>query len=132
MSRSRVINIRRMTQRKIQLDRLLNPVEKYWRPTKRADCIGGSRPCPFALCEFHLFLDVNLKNGSIKLNFPDLEVWELEETCLLDVIDRGVLTLSQAGQIMNLTNERVSQLEISAIEKVKRSKLAAQLLRDIE
>jgi len=41
-------------------------------------------------CAYHLFLDVNPTTGVIKLNFPDLEIWELEQCCALDVMEEGV------------------------------------------
>jgi len=40
---------------------------------------------------------VNPSTGSIKLNFPDKEIWEMEETCALDVADRGGITLERWG-----------------------------------
>jgi len=42
-------------------------------------------------CAYHLYLDVNATTGEIKLNFPELEIWELEHCCALDVMDKPVL-----------------------------------------
>jgi len=99
------------------------------RPRTRAECIQGEnteRPCPFVSCRHHLYLGVNERTGSIKLNFPGLEVWDLPESCALDVADRGEMTLEAVGDLMNLTRERVRQLETSALEKLKAlSELAA-------
>ena len=81
------------------------------RPRTRADCAQGERPCIFVSCRFHLYLDVNPRTGSVKLNFPDKELWELKDTCALDVADRGGVTLEEVGDIMNLTRERVRQVE---------------------
>jgi len=53
------------------------------------------------------------------LNFPDLEPWELEETCSLDVADRGGITLEEVGDILNLTRERVRQVEVRGLLKLK-------------
>ena len=64
-------------------------------------------------CKYHLYLDVNPETGSIKMNFPDLEPWELEETCALDIAERGGVTLEEVGAILNLTRERVRQVEVS-------------------
>lgn len=84
------------------------------------------RPCGFVSCRHHLYLGVNERTGSIKLNFPGLEVWDLPESCALDVADRGEMTLEAVGELMNLTRERVRQLEASALEKLKAlSELAA-------
>lgn len=94
----------------------------YARPASRHECQGGAhaaRPCPFVACSHHLFLDVNPDTGSIKLNFPHLEVWEMTETCSLDVADRGGITLEQVGAILNLTRERIRQVEVRGLEKIK-------------
>jgi len=91
------------------------------RPRTRGDCRGDERPCPFVACKHHLYLDVNPETGSIKLNFPDLEPWELPETCALDVADRGGVTLEEVGEIMNLTRERIRQVEVRGLLKLKLS-----------
>jgi DNA-directed RNA polymerase sigma subunit (sigma70/sigma32) len=57
--------------------------------------------------------------GSIKINFPDVEVWEMTDTCALDIADRGGITLEEVGQIMNLTRERVRQLETQGLAKLQ-------------
>jgi hypothetical protein len=69
-------------------------------------------------CQHHLFLDVSARTGAIKLNFPDLEVWDMTETCALDVADRGGTTLEEVGAIMNLTRERIRQVEVKALAKL--------------
>jgi hypothetical protein len=90
------------------------------RPLTRSHCAEGIRPCPYVSCKHHLYLDVSPRTGAIKLNFPDLEVWELEESCALDVAEREGTTLEEAGVIMNLTRERVRQLEVSSLAKLAR------------
>lgn len=94
-------------------------VVEYDRPKNRTECRGGPRPCLYVSCKHHLYLDVNPETGSIKLNFPDLEPWELEETCALDVAERGGITLEEVGEILNLTRERIRQLEVSALHKLR-------------
>lgn len=89
------------------------------RPRRRADCKTGPRPCLFISCKHHLYLDVNPVTGSIKLNFPDKEVWELKETCALDVADKGGITLEEVGDIMNLTRERIRQVEGRGLVKLR-------------
>ncbi|HEY7726539.1 MAG TPA: sigma factor-like helix-turn-helix DNA-binding protein [Anaeromyxobacteraceae bacterium] len=89
------------------------------RPRTRAECAGAARPCMFVSCKHHLYLDVNPATGSIKLNFPDREIWELEETCALDVADRGGITLEEVGTIMNLTRERIRQVETRGLLKLR-------------
>jgi hypothetical protein len=89
------------------------------RPRKRADCIHTPRPCLFVSCKHNLYLDVNPETGSIKLNFPDKEIWELAETCALDVADKGGITLEEVGAIMNLTRERIRQVETHGLIKLR-------------
>jgi len=123
--RARTISVKRMTKRELEVGRLLYPdVEGVERPVMRADCQGGERPCPFVSCKHHLYLDVSARTGAIKLNFPDLEVWEMNETCALDVADRGGATLEEVGAIMNLTRERIRQVEVKGLAKL-------QALRDM-
>jgi hypothetical protein len=88
------------------------------RPATRGDC-GIERPCPFVGCKYHLYLEVNPETGSIKLNFPHLEVWELKETCSLDVADREAATLEEVGKLMNITKERIRQVEVRGLIALK-------------
>lgn len=117
--RARTISVKRMTKRELEIGRLLYPEDDYWKPRTRAECAEGPRPCPFVSCKHHLFIDVSPKTGAIKLNFPDLEVWELRESCALDVADRGGTTLEDVGAIMNLTRERIRQVEVKALAKLE-------------
>ena len=91
----------------------------YERPINRSECRTSARPCLYVACKYHLYLDVNPETGSIKMNFPEVEVWELEETCSLDVAERGGITLEEVGEILNLTRERVRQVEASGLSKMR-------------
>ena len=89
------------------------------RPRTRADCGAEVRPCPWVACKHHLYLDINPETGSIKLNFPDREPWELEHSCALDVADTGSKTLDEIGEITNLTRERIRQVEGRGLRKLQ-------------
>ncbi len=91
------------------------------RPKTRGECVGGERPCPWVSCAMHLYIDV-LSSGSLKLNFPDLEVSEMKESCVLDVADRNEITLEEVGEFMNITRERVRQIEVCAMRKVRNAR----------
>jgi len=113
-----------------QIDRLVHErndliVAQYNRPRTRGDCLpggcNGARPCPWVSCKAHLALDVDEINGSMKVNFPDIEVWEMRDTCALDVADRDGITLEEVGELMNLTRERVRQLELQALSGAAQS-----------
>ncbi len=117
--RAKTISVKRMTKRELELGRMLYPdVDEVERPRQRNECAEAMRPCPFVSCKHHLYLDVSARTGAIKLNFPDLEVWEMTETCALDVADRGGTTLEEVGAIMNLTRERIRQVEVKGLAKL--------------
>lgn len=117
--RARTISVKRMTKRELEIGRLLYPETDYYKPETRAECADGPRPCPYVSCKHHLYIDVSPRTGAIKLNFPDLEVWEMGESCALDVADRGGTTLEDVGAIMNLTRERIRQVEVKALAKLE-------------
>ncbi len=90
-------------------------VVDYERPRTRGECANAERPCPFVSCKHHLYLDVNEETGTLKINFPTKEPDELAESCALDVADRGGATLEEVGELVNVTRERVRQLETKAL-----------------
>jgi hypothetical protein len=126
-ARARTISIRRLSKAELNRGKMLYPETDYWKPTTRAECIDMERPCPFVSCKYHLYLDVHPVRGSIKVNFTDIEVWEMTETCALDIADRGGITLEEVGEIMNLTRERVRQVETAGLAKLAALKDVARL-----
>ncbi len=117
--RSKTLATRRLSRDEVKTTEATLSVFDELRPHNRDQCKTGPRPCPFVSCKFHLYLDVHPETGSIKLNFPDLEVWEMEETCALDVADRGGTTLEEVGDILNLTRERIRQVEVLGLQKLR-------------
>ena len=101
-------------------DPLLGPDYNVDRPQVRGDCEGGERPCPYAACKYHLAYDVS-PAGMLKANFPGVEIEDMAETCALDVADDGPQRLETIGQLMNLTRERVRQLEGKASFRLRRT-----------
>lgn len=87
------------------------------RPRTRAQCESDSRPCPFVGCRHHLALDITA-SGSLYVT-RHLELETLPATCSLDVADSGEQTLEQVGVLLNLTRERVRQIQESGLAKVK-------------
>lgn len=118
--RAKTLAIKRM-RAELRQGALLNPPVDIPRPQTRGECVDATRPCPWVACKHHLYLDVNPATGSIKINFPDVDPWELAESCSLDVADRGAITLEEIGLVTNLTRERVRQLEARGLLALKQS-----------
>ena len=118
-ARAKTIAMKRLTKEELRIGALLYPERTYWRPTARGECANVARPCPYVSCKYHLYIDVNPSTGSIKVNFPDREVWELQHSCALDVAQQGGITLEEVGEILNLTRERIRQVEVRGLAKLK-------------
>lgn len=122
VERSRVVNGKELRELGEGAEEFMQ-TEVYKRlkgaqPSTREDCRAGERPCPYISCKYHLYLDVDPNTGSVKFNFPNLEVWEIPETCSLDVADRDGATLEEVAGIYNLTRERIRQFEREVRERM--------------
>lgn len=116
--RSKVV---RVSSREVRAASPLYPEDvESLRPRVRGECEGGMRPCPFVSCKHHLYLDVLPNSGAIRFTFPDLDVVDLAETCALDVAANGGSTLEEVGELLNLTRERVRQIEVRGRAKMKK------------
>jgi len=109
-------------RRTIHIDRkqeVEGPLQRRQLPQDRTDCLDGIRPCPYVTCRFNLYLDVT-PGGSILLNYPGLEVWEVENgLCALDHAAEGKMNLGEIGRRFNLTRERIRQIETIAKGKLR-------------
>lgn len=116
---------------------------RVFRPETRGDCEPGgafeARPCPFVACRHHLMLEPD--GASIRFNFESLE--QMDETCLLDAIDRardraddsplfdratGGLKIQHVARLMNIDPARAKEIEArglglleSAARRLRRS-----------
>lgn len=100
------------------------------RPRTREECVNGPRPCPWASCRHHLFLVVNRTNGSITISDPSRPIWEMLETCALDVAARGGMDLEAISKVQGITRERVRQVEESGMARMSVAPELASERRD--
>lgn len=117
-TRAATVSLTRVPRRQLAIWRAEAPDIDHERPRTRAECALGPRPCPFVGCRWNLYLDVI--GTSIKLNFPDLEPGQMRESCALDVAARGGIPHGDVGRLLNLTRERVRQIEDNALRKLAR------------
>ena len=112
----------RRKSNKLQRLGLYKPVEREPAPVTRQDCVEVMRPCPHVACKYHLFTDVTVM-GTAKFPFgDDVEVLEsMPETCALDVADDGDHSRMQVAEFLNITIQRVQQLEVNALRKLTKA-----------
>lgn len=133
--RSRTISIKRLSKGELERGRLAYPpsetTDVHPRPKTRGECLAGEnsqRPCAFFSCAFNLFLDVDEETGSIKINHPPADdsaealvevLYSMQDTCALDVADRGGVTLEECGSLRNVVRERCRQIEDKSLERLR-------------
>lgn len=128
----KTVAVRRITQLELAAGRaelrVLGADEPYERPKTRGDCARVPRPCPYVACSYNFYLDVSDKTGSIILNFPHLEPGQMpaDQSCALDLAERGPMTLEEIAVVTNLTRERIRQIELKAL--IRRARPAALTL----
>ena len=91
--RSKTIPRKQMMRerKKMQVDPKLLELADQVRPKTRDHCLRMERPCLFVSCKHHLYLDVAARGG---------------------------MTLEEVGEILNLTRERIRQVEATGLQKL--------------
>jgi len=116
---------RTLGRRNMRLTILPPPIEAetLMRPKTRGECVDGPRPCPWVSCRHHLAIDVNPRGGIRIINVPsddDFDIESFEHTCSLDVADRGEHTMQVVGELLDISRERVRQIEEASLERAQR------------
>ena len=99
------------------------------RPRRRSECPSSSTPCPWVLCRHHLWLaqEVDHRGALIRLDRPEIHPLAMEATCALNAASEP-RTLEEVGDLLGVTRERVRQIELRALEKLKESGEVGALL----
>jgi hypothetical protein len=98
-------------------------------PETFGDCPEG--PCPRYRCRHHVGIEAD--GDMFKNNFPHKDFDELKETCTLRVaneagkrkdspalLEGAVMSCDEVGEILNLSPERIRQVEGEALAKMRR------------
>lgn len=131
--RKRTMSMKRLSKQKMELGRVLYPEATSLPdiPRTRADCpepIEGKRLCAHLLCKYHLALDVDDRSGAITMSVPftigedhvpEIDLEAMADTCVLDVAERGGMILEDVGAALDLTRERIRQVENAAMAKLR-------------
>ena len=125
--RARTVSIKRMRTSQLRADEA-ETIEHTERPRTWGECLEralgtASRPCGYLRCKHNLLVDVDGRTGSYKVTWPHLASGSYgdeygaypQHTCALRVAEQGGLTLDEIGSVMNLTRERVRQIETKAL-----------------
>ena len=125
--RAHTVSIKRMRMSQLRDDKA-DTIEHTERPRTWGECIEralgtASRPCGYLRCRHNLLIDVDGRTGSYKVTWPHLTDGHYGDeyralpahTCALRVAEQGGMTLDEIGQVMNLTRERVRQIETKAL-----------------
>ena len=121
------VSIKRMRMSQLRDDKA-DTIEHTERPRTWGECIEralgtASRPCGYLRCKHNLLVDVDGRTGSYKVTWPHLASGSYgdeygaypQHTCALRVAEQGGMTLDEIGSVMNLTRERVRQIETKAL-----------------
>lgn len=90
----------------------------HLRPTPRGRLRiwPDNQPCPWVGCRHHLALAINSETHGMK----ELGDWrDGQPSCSLDIADAGDVTLDRAGDLSGITRERVRQIEVRALTRLK-------------
>jgi hypothetical protein len=131
MTGERVVNIKRIGKRTLALlaAEYAKDVEELGgipsRPRTYGDCIrqglGVVHRCPWVGCKYHLAIEVNERNGSIRFTWPGLEPDEWPETCVLGVARKHPdgLTLEDVASLVGVGFDRMRQIEDEIMDKLR-------------
>jgi len=140
-ARGKAFQVKKMPRKFLALLDTLYPYPEWGkRPKTRAECEKMPRPCPYVSCRYHRFVDVDSekKGSQIKFNFPDIIDYEnmdeekFKDTCILDLAAEGPRTLDEIGELLNLTRERVRQIEARAIRRLYNNEEFRDILKKMK
>lgn len=93
----------------------LRALPRTWGDCQSQGLGTAERPCAYLRCRWNLQIDINPQSGEIRLMTNGSE-----HTCALRVAQHDGLQLDEIAAILNVSIERVRQLEAKALHKLRR------------
>lgn len=131
-ARAHTIQIKRFRTRVMRADHADTasydePIPRTYGECQERALGTATNPCWYLRCRYNLLIDLEPRTGSYKVTWPDLtsgaygdEYHALpQHTCALHEAAHGGLTLDEVGVMMNLTRERVRQIETKALHRLR-------------
>lgn len=144
-TRSHTIQISRIRPRLVRADHAetatyLEPIPRTWGECQERALGTPTNPCWYLRCRYNLLLDVSPDTGSYKVTWPDLtdghygdEYRELPaHTCALHEASQGGMTLDEVGLMLNVTRERVRQIETKALHALRELDALVRAVHDLD
>ncbi len=124
-----VRRIRMTLVREAQVDTsdYTSAIPRTWGDCQERALGTATNPCAYLRCRHNLLLDISEDTGSYKVTWPHLASGHYgdeydalpQHTCALRVAEQGGMTLDEIGEMMNLTRERVRQIETKALLRLR-------------
>ena len=130
-TKPRIVNVRQLRREKAILPADCDTLDAVAQLPETRRCpirllrTGEIPYCPWVGCRYHTYLDV-MPNGSIRFNFPGLEVWEVPVSCALIVANEGEHDMVSIGRAIGVCRERVRQIMENLYRRLRHNSILRQ------
>lgn len=129
--RAFTISVKRFSKRRLQQQAEttgdLEPMPRTWGECIERALGTPTHPCAYLRCKYNLLVDLHHATGAYKITHPSLAGGDYGDeyeqmprhTCALNAAEQGGMTLEEVGEVINVTRERVRQIELKALYRLR-------------